>query len=233
MIEFKAWPKIARLNRDIIITEKIDGTNAAVIVEEHPFGTHAGGNAPKDGVAVLVLGPNMDEHDGLPAVEYVVGAQSRNRLITPEKDNAGFASWVWRNAGQLANILGPGHHFGEWWGSGIQRGYGVAKGKKFFSLFNTAKWVPEYDGRWPAEMDVVPVLYSGPFSEEAVRQCLDELRVNGSVAMPFMNPEGIVIYHTAANQMFKVTLENDEAPKGKFEAVTSRGEPVSYAGRAA
>ena len=29
-----------------------------------------------------------------------------------------------------------------------------------------------------------------------------------------MKPEGIIIYHTAANSMFKITLENDEQPKG-------------------
>lgn len=29
-----------------------------------------------------------------------------------------------------------------------------------------------------------------------------------------MKPEGIVIFHTAARQMFKVTIENDESPKG-------------------
>ena len=34
MIEFKEFPKIARLNREVIVTEKIDGTNAAVIVTE-------------------------------------------------------------------------------------------------------------------------------------------------------------------------------------------------------
>lgn len=33
-IEFQPWPKIARLNREITITEKIDGTNAAVIITE-------------------------------------------------------------------------------------------------------------------------------------------------------------------------------------------------------
>ena len=33
-LTFEAWPKIARLNRDCIITEKIDGTNAAVIVTD-------------------------------------------------------------------------------------------------------------------------------------------------------------------------------------------------------
>lgn len=30
---FEAFPKIPRLNRDITITEKIDGTNVAVVIE--------------------------------------------------------------------------------------------------------------------------------------------------------------------------------------------------------
>jgi hypothetical protein len=34
------------------------------------------------------------------------------------------------------------------------------------------------------------------------------------VAPGFMNPEGIVIYHTAGNYYFKKTIENDE--KGKI-----------------
>ncbi len=31
---FKPWPKIPRLRRDIVITEKIDGTNAIIHVAE-------------------------------------------------------------------------------------------------------------------------------------------------------------------------------------------------------
>ena len=34
MIEFTKFPKIPRLNRDMIITEKIDGTNAQIYVAE-------------------------------------------------------------------------------------------------------------------------------------------------------------------------------------------------------
>ena len=30
-----------------------------------------------------------------------------------------------------------------------------------------------------------------------------------------MKPEGVVIYHKAANMMFKKTIEKDEEPKGK------------------
>lgn len=33
-IEFIAWPKTTRLFRDIVITEKIDGTNAAIIITD-------------------------------------------------------------------------------------------------------------------------------------------------------------------------------------------------------
>lgn len=37
---FEAFPKMPRLNRDCVITEKIDGTNACVYVDED-FGVHA------------------------------------------------------------------------------------------------------------------------------------------------------------------------------------------------
>jgi len=40
------------------------------------------------------------------------------------------------------------------------------------------------------------------------------LRIFGSVAAPgFPDPEGIMVYHTAASQLFKKTLEGDEGGK--------------------
>jgi hypothetical protein len=33
-LEFQEFPKIARLSREIIITEKIDGTNAQILITE-------------------------------------------------------------------------------------------------------------------------------------------------------------------------------------------------------
>lgn len=45
---------------------------------------------------------------------------------------------------------------------------------------------------------------------------LEQLRTRGSVAAPgFMKPEGVVVFHTASQQLFKVTLENDDERKGK------------------
>lgn len=222
-IEFQAWPKIARLNRDITVTEKIDGCNAAVIIAEYQFGEHVDG-VPSS-AAGLIFGP--DDESGLPDVEYLVAAQSRKRLITPDDDNHGFARWVWDNAPALVRTLGPGRHFGEWWGSGIRRGYGLQKGEKRFSLFNTTRWgvdlAPGFDMSPVPGLRVVPVLYEGPFSQFAINETLGDLRVYGSRAVPgFTNPEGVVIYHTAANLCFKVTLENDEAPKSKVQQMLDK-----------
>lgn len=179
-VEFRAWPKTPRLFRDIIVTEKIDGTNAAVHVL--PDGT--------------------------------VAAQSRTRLITPEDDNFGFAKYVRTNADELAEALGEGTHFGEWWGSGIQRGYGLGlTGERRFSLFNVARHagIENYD---VPGLHTVPVLYEGPLDLEEIDLVVLDLRLNGSrAAAGFDRPEGIVVFHTAANQGFKVTLDNDGQAK--------------------
>jgi hypothetical protein len=193
-VKFEAFPKIARWNRDIIVTEKIDGTNACVVVHENG---------------------------------KVCYAQSRKRFITPGKDtdNFGFAAWVYDNNDVLAATLGPGRHFGEWWGSGIGRGYGLQNGERVFSLFNTSRWAGAFDGNTdvPPELGVVPVLFEGPRSERAVAECLSRLRKQGSAAVAgYDRPEGVVIYHKAANTLFKVTLENDEMSKGEAEALARR-----------
>lgn len=182
---FEEFPKVARLSRGCVITEKIDGTNAQVHVLE-------------DGTVL---------------------AGSRNRYITPQADNFGFAAWVKANAEALAT-LGPGRHFGEWWGSGVQRGYGLQKGEKRFSLFNVARWAEDRDREKfpqdrPACCSVVPVVYSGPFTTSAVDEALALLARSGSMAAPgFAQPEGVVIWHEAARVLFKKTLEKDAEPKG-------------------
>jgi hypothetical protein len=222
MIEFRAWPKIARLYRDIVITEKIDGTNGAVGIEfgclEEDF--HYDFTNGDSDLGVIVDRGGF-EVNGLHNVARVY-AQARKRVITPKEDNHGFAAWVWDNAEALVDALGVGLHFGEWWGGGINRGYWLPKGEHRFSLFNTSRWAADtnlyVDGflRVP-ELSVVPTLYQGEFSTLAVAGVMEQLRLGGSVAEPqYMNPEGIVVFHTAANTMFKATLENDEMPKTAY-----------------
>ena len=111
--------------------------------------------------------------------------------------------------------LGPGHHFGEWWGAGIQRRYGLTE--KRFSLFNVSRWNEQTPP--PLCCNWVPTLYVGEFNTEHIAAVLAELVKTGSAAAPgFMNPEGIVIYHTAAKHCFKKTIEGDSGGKGAANA---------------
>lgn len=195
MIEFRAFPKMARLSRPCIVTEKIDGTNACVHIEPgHP------------------TEPNVIHawRDEATVTDMVMLAGSRTRWITPEDDNFGFAKWVKANAESLRH-LGTGTHFGEWWGQGIQRNYGLKE--KRFSLFNVSRW-GDVTVR-PGCCDVVPMLWLGEFTSLNSVELLGQLQERGSLAAPgFMKPEGIVVYHVAAGVGFKKTIEKDEAPKG-------------------
>lgn len=190
MLEFEEFPKIPRLHRTCVVTEKIDGTNAQIIIGD----------------------------DGS------IRAASRTRLITPLNDNHGFAKWVEAHAEELIAGLGPGRHFGEWWGAGIQRRYGIAE--KRFSLFNVGRWrasiaCVEYERHAakaappPACCHVVPVLAVGMFPI-CIDAAMERLRAEGSIAAPgFGNPEGVVVFHEASGALFKRTLEGDEVPKGQ------------------
>lgn len=138
---------------------------------------------------------------------------SRTRWITPTEDNYGFSKWALENKEELLK-LGVGHHFGEWWGSGCQRGYGLLNGEKRFSLFNTKKWLNNPDK--PSCCHVVPVIFEGMFDTVATDTAILTLQQIGSVASPgFMKPEGIVIWHKAAQIYFKKTIEKDSEWKGK------------------
>jgi hypothetical protein len=183
--EFEAFSSIPRLSRECVVTEKIDGTNAQILITD-------------DGGIV---------------------AGSRSRWISPADDNFGFARWAEEHADELIAGLGPGRHFGEWWGAGIQRRYGLTE--KRFSLFNVSRWGDDAQARnplltpRPACCHVVPVLYRGLFKTEAVDMALGMLDVTGSQAAPgFMNPEGIVIWHEAARVLFKKTI-GDDGHKGQ------------------
>lgn len=199
-LEFKEFAKMARLSRDIIITEKIDGTNVQLLITE----------------------------DG----DLFVG--SRTKWITPQDDNAGFARWVEGNKAGLLK-LGAGRHFGEWWGSGIQRGYGLQKGEKRLSLFNVGRWalygtepkriltadprIEKYQDILPEGISLVPELYRGEFDTHKINEVLEDLKTKGSYASPgFMKPEGIVVFHIAGNVGFKKTIEKDEVPKSLVRA---------------
>ena len=217
--EFIPFPKMARLAREVIVTEKIDGTNSTVAIIE------------ADGHPVPCAIADWTAEDGR---NLVMLAGSRTQWITPQKDNHGFARWVVEHAEELKG-LGEGTHRGEWWGQGIQRNYGLKE--KRWSLFNTMRWcrhdeepqistmswddktrtmVPRYQERAPACCHMVPVLWRGIFDTAMIEGQLTLLRASGSVAAPgFAKPEGLVVFHIAGNVGFKKTLDGDDEPKSK------------------
>lgn len=215
-LEFQAWPKIPRLaNETVQITEKIDGTNACVVIlpwdEDYE-------EIIKDGGGLHITDYTMDE-----AEEFLFMTQSRKRFIKPGKDtdNAGFARWAWDLAPELLHTLGMGKHYGEWYGQGIQHGYGLTE--KRFALFNASRWQGLSKKEHGIEnLEVVPVLYDGPVTNfdsdkhlEPVKLSIDMLRDAGSMAVPgYMKPEGVIAYYRLARVSYKAFLENNDTRKG-------------------
>lgn len=186
-MEFQEFPKMARLSREVIVSEKIDGTNAAVVIAP----------ACIDSGAIATVGG------------FDLFAQSRTRFITQGDDNFGFALWVGNHAEELLK-LGVGRHFGEWFGSGIQRNYGLKE--KRLALFNVSRW--DDPAVRPTCCHVVPTLWRGNFSDLNADWLLAGLAASGSHAVPgFARPEGIIVFHMAAGIGFKKTIDKDEIPK--------------------
>lgn len=175
--EFRSFDEIARLHSNVVITEKVHGSNAQILIADD--------------------------------FSYV-NAGSRTKWLTLDDDNYGFARRVYDNAEEVVKLLGPGRHFGEWYGSGINSGYGLKE--KRLALFNTHRWSPvKAEGKLPSWVDVVPVLYQGPWKEGLVPGVMEKLKAGGSQIAPgFMKPEGIVIRFDRNGAMFKHVFEVEE-----------------------
>lgn len=161
-MEFKPFPDIKRLNTaHMQITQKIHGTNAQVYIYEDN----------QTGNTVVLVG-------------------SRTRWITPANDNYGFATFVYANRQEFIDKLGPGQHFGEWAGPGINLGEGLTE--KTFVIFDYWKYPPERP--LPPQTKIVPVLYTGGLDLSQVELVMQDLKQTGSkLVSGFMRPEGIVI----------------------------------------
>jgi hypothetical protein len=200
---YPAFGKIPRWNREVVLTEKLDGTNGLV----------------------AVCPPGSNWQDTLPGRAHpprfrilpdgtLVAAGSRKRWLTPQADNFDFAAWVWDHAEELAQ-LGKGAHYGEYYGRGINRGYGLPD--RHFALFNVSRW--DMDSltaktQRPKCCEVVTSLAwpNGNALNDTINYWLSILVTSGSVHVPGYNrPEGIVLYHTAGDHLYKVTLEGDQA----------------------
>lgn len=97
-IEFKSFGKIENIkkfNSRMVITQKINGTNAQIFIKKRDDGS------------------------------YCVLAGSRNRWLTVDNDNYGFCAWLENNLDAIIDFFGEGRWYGEWAGNGISAGEGL------------------------------------------------------------------------------------------------------------
>lgn len=144
--------------------------------------------------------------------EFLVG--SRNRWITSESDNFGFAKFCYANKEELIKNLGPGRHFGEWWGGGVTKAKFPGKEGKTLSLFdNPSLWeCPLNIGG--VRVSAPPILYSGDYKDGLVTSIMEKLISDGSVNWPGTEVEGIVL-RFKTGEKFKVTVDD----RSKWERI--------------
>ena len=197
---FEKFPSLTRFSHGWTITEKLDGSNGQILIVPNEDVTN------EACVNDLVLGRTPD------GLSILAGSRSKMLTATKQGDNHGFARFVADHASELIATLGPGRHFGEWVGRGINRRHYDLEGK-VFALFNVHRWGAV---ELPPFLRVVPVLFEGyadnPGAQAAL--ALADLRAHGSAFVAgYQNPEGIVMRHGPSGTLFKKTFDYDEHGK--------------------
>lgn len=207
MSKFEQYPKTPRLSSvEMTITEKIDGTNVQVVIE--------------DGQIVCVGSRNREIFPDIPALRDENGRTVRDENGKPVRrkvvrDQFGFAQWVEDNAEGLVAFLGDGRHYGEWAGPGIQKNP-LGLPRRMFFVFNVQRHTPERFeqlGHLVPDLRGVPILYCGKFDIDRIEREHAELLMYGTRVAEAVNPkqpEGIVV--SAFGTKLKMT--DDNRPKG-------------------
>lgn len=198
--QFTAFPKMARLSRECIVTEKIDGTNAQILITEDGqliAGSRTRWITPEDdnfGFAAWVR-DNADDLQKLGVGRHFGEWWGQGIQRKYDLDHRRFS---------LFNTLRWHEH--DRAPVKVSDAVVDKKGR----VIAEEKWTVAA----PACCHVVPVLYRGVFDTNYVEWVLGELQHFGSAAAPsFPNPEGIVVFHVAGNVGFKKTF--DDNPKGQ------------------
>lgn len=194
-LEFQEFPKLARLSRDIVITEKIDGTNTQVVITED--------GQLLTGSRTQWITPQQDNYG------FAKWAQENKEELLKLGVGRHFGEW-WGNSIQRGYNLPKG-----------EKRFSIFNTIRW-TLFGTEPQriitqdprIEKYQEVLPACCGLVPILYKGKFDTKAIDDTLTNLKELGSVASKgFMKPEGIVVFHSAGNVGFKKTIEKDEMPK--------------------
>lgn len=191
---FEEFPKIPRLSRTAIITEKIDGTNAAILVGED--------GSVRAGSKTKWIVPGNDDNHGF--AQWVQDHADELRSLGPGLHRGEWWGYKIQRGYGLKEKRFSLYNTGRWRDS--------REGGSLCPPLPGSVVAPDC-------CHVVPILSVGEFETLSVHLALWYLKLLGSRAAPgFMRPEGVVVYHTALGGYFKKTLEKDDAPKSKGAA---------------
>ena len=158
-------------------------------------------------------------------------SQSRENIITPEKDNAGFATFAYKNREFFAGILNKIQYdrevykgfivYGEWCGKGIQKGVAISEVEKMFVVFNIKllNIDPEQSNLWVSD-ELVQELIGHNDSER-----IFNIYTFGKyeIDIDFNYPE------LSSNKLIELTSEVEaECPVGRFFGVSGIGEGIVW-----
>jgi len=174
-MKFNHWPSIESFHR---------------VVKDNKFALEE----TEYGVDRVVYRPKVKLHGSNAAITVEsngnVYAQSRSRIITPgPEDNCGFAAWVsehkdvWaKNANQKVDLT----IYGEWCGSGVQKGVAISNiDRKVFAIF---------------------AIQAGPSDDENSRVAVDPMEIE--FALSHMAPDTHILPWYATDS-FEVDFEKD------------------------
>lgn len=156
--------------------------------------------------------------------------QSRENIITYEKDNAGFATWGEQNLSAWKEIYAkivehfdiPHEKFyiyGEWYGASIQKGVAVSQlDHKKFGIFKAAFVTGEVET--VVDVTALNFIRSSYFDNVDVIDCIVppvEIEIN------FENPQSV------QNKLLELTLAVEaECPIGKYFGISGTGEGLVW-----
>lgn len=152
-------------------------------------------------------------------------AQSRENIITPEKDNAGFAMFAHANMEKFkqmaASVDGKGEvvFYGEWCGGNIQKGVAICQLPKMFVIFGVAVAAGDNQKTY-LQRDTLGMVVN-PHKTDQIRSIYD---------FPTWSKE--IDFETPAmhqNELNAITEEVEaECPAGKALNVSGVGEGVVW-----
>lgn len=188
---FEPFPKIPRLSREMVISEKLDGTNASILFQ--PDGSWKAGSRNR------WLSSEADNYGFYSWVNKV-----HDYLFKLLGVGRHFGEWwgcgIQRTYDKNTKCFSLFNV--SKWGFLADPEYIKSQGQLVLN------GVP---------VSCVPVLATGlQFDTEIINLTMQALHATGSRASPgYMNPEGIVVYHKGSNCLFKKTFEHDEMGKGE------------------